>query len=499
MKTLLKTAIMVVAFISSKNIAAQEKSITFSCASEASKSCLTSSLKAGNVKCDAKNKGTIDFLKLANNFTNETKPDYTKEVAIEQEWIKAKLSSIKSCITEKSLSQKLSNDDNNLISQLDTIQQSSFVASCNPQNIAQNLNANIQSKTDLKTSINKTSEIVAACASKLTTAINTNQKAEIREIKDSLTSIKTSLENQTNEIIWLSNQKIGKLDVSEALKANSTSKGLIQKINTLLGTSGDEFLIPSWRDVSLSYQFYTGIEYNNVNSLFSESTVRLGLLTYLRLGKEVERLRQNNQGECDLEFRCGSLWYHVPHVYGNFVVTGASESAAGVTDNNSDDSNNGNNETSSNSDDFDAIEYELGIFYPIYLGSRGSKSAKTYQEHAFGLIATAGGRITDTNDNFQDRYYGGFRFSSNEETYFDFMYGKSEPLKGRRIELRGQLPVYKMGTGRLFIGGSANIEVSKKAKNDEGQYISEADAFKVYVTWQTTFDDIWKGIGGDEN
>ena len=84
------------------------------------------------------------------------------------------------------------------------------------------------------------------------------------------------------------------------------------------------------------------------------------------------------------------------------------------------------------------------------------------------------------------------RFAFNEETYFDAMYGKSEPLKGKRLMLRGQMPVTTLSDGRLFLGAMANIEVSKGAKNDNGDLISEADSFQVYVVWQTTFDKIFR-------
>lgn len=335
---------------------------------------------------------------------------------------------------------------------------------------------------------------IAFCEEALTNANAFNEKDNRTLIINNLTQLKSKLIANQNLTPFLT--RISGNDYFEiAYKAKAATEPYIKKINILLEQKKPQYLIPSWRDIAYSYQFYTGIEYNKVGELFDDSTLRLGFQGYLRLGKGIEKLRNSQDGECDLYSSCGRWFKNLPHIIGNVVLTGAAETAA-VPEGQDSDSKQTEEDDNLN---FESIEYELAIFYPLYLGSRGSSKKSTYQEFAIGPIAVAGGRKTDELDSFQNRYYLGFRFSNNEETYLDLLYGKSQPLQGKRAEIRGQLPVSTLGTGRLFLGGAVNFEVKRKAKNGLGELISEADSFKIYLTWQTTFDDLWKGLSSDGN
>jgi|GEM_PF-4217803 len=330
-------------------------------------------------------------------------------------------------------------------------------------------------------------------------SLSLNNKSSSQDIQISLT------EAEINEIKALENE-LSNIKFSLAAKKdeNSTNKAI----------NPSEEVVATWDKSAFTVHFYTGFEYTDLDTLFSDSTVRLGLQTYFRPGDGIDDLRAsaNQQGIVQ-----GPNWLkEFPHFYVNISTTSAAESAASAEnqDNPSADSNDGGNnggDVDKNGDqggdmpdplavpentlretDLQALDFEIGTFWPIYINAKGSMKENTYQEFAIGPIVTWGGRKIDSIDSFQRRYYGGVRLAFNEEAYFDALYGKSEPLKGKRLQLRFQFPVASTSPGsRVFLGGNVNLELSKKAKNNEGELISEADSFNVYVIWQTNFESIF--------
>lgn len=306
------------------------------------------------------------------------------------------------------------------------------------------------------------------CRKEIKEADRFNSTSERATIVKNLQKLKSAISSNQDK---LTGATIGEDNLKLAFESQQVTSKLVNEINELLDIKKPNYLLPAFRDIAFSYQFYSGIEYNKVGGIFDDSNLRLGFQGYLRLGKSVTRMRETYGDGCDSNEKCGNWWNNMPHLIGNVQLTGAGEinAAQDASDNMEQGSDENNNEDSSGSNsNFDAIDYEVAMFYPMYLGVRGQKSSQTYQEFAFGPILTFGGRKTDDISSFEDRYYAGFRFANNEETYFDVMYGKSEPLKGRRVELRGQMPVSTLGSGKLFLGAVANFEVEKKRTNDEG-------------------------------
>ncbi len=346
-----------------------------------------------------------------------------------------------------------------------------------------------------------------------------------------------SKDTDVSSLVSFANQKIKSLEsISSGLQRIDTTPQGEDNVSNSEATTAD-FKIPAFTNEALLYQFYTGFEYNEVNNLFSDNSFRFGLQTYFKPGKSVSKLKafQNQSNDCNKDCGFESNWFsNPPHFIVNLSLTGASESEPLAQGN---DSSTGSDETEPEGDpsgnggedqvppnegdggdgdgeraspdegqtpnpldapdrrlgdsDFDAVEFEVAIFYPLYIGSRGTALDKNYQEFAFGLIGSYGGRKVDNLDALQQRHYYGVRFAFNEETYFDAMLGKSDPLEGDRLQLRGQLPVAAIGGGRVFLGTQVNLEVSKKKQNENNELISEPDSIKVWVTWQTTFDKIF--------
>lgn len=471
------------------------KKLLFTCDKGIAHTCLQSTLGTANIHCTVgEEEGNADLLQLADNYLTLNKVGYKDKSTTGKLWLSSKVKEIDACLTSASLSQKIQKNDQEVATQIAELKLDESVSECTSE-----MDFEVSSDSEAaQASLNKAKKHIEYCSKELNVAINTNNSSDEKAIKLYLTSLKKKLEKQTDYMIWGSS--INGFNMSEGLKVNDQSKTLIENIEKQVGKSSKDFLIPSWRDTALSYQFYTGVEYNNVEDLFSKSSVRVGMLTYLRLGKGVERLRDRTQGSCDIHSACGYFGWYIPHIFGSVSLTAAAESGVPVLDElgGTDTPAPDTPDTSQPNSNFDSIEYELGVFWPFYMGSRGTKDAETYQEFAVGTIASIGGRVTEDNDSFQDRAYVGFRISNNEETYFDFMVGKSQPLDGKRLELRGQIPVSKLGSGRVFIGGSINLQISKKDDSTTKEPIREPDSFKIYLTWQTTFDEIWKGFNSED-
>ncbi|BFT28947.1 hypothetical protein D210916BOD24_01230 [Alteromonas sp. D210916BOD_24] len=351
-------------------------------------------------------------------------------------------------------------------------------------------------------------------------ALSLNQVETLREIDSAIRQLREVTKVELRYLPYKLEEEKASMTFSEFTQITSSVDAMPKDA---LSESSDtpiqpiDFLLPSFEANSLTYQFYTGFEYTNVQDMFNDNTLRFGLQTYFKPGESLLDLKNavsdmradkftHHEGfTCNgSTYSCGRWFKNIPHFFLNVALTGAGETAAGLEESESgtseeepaDDPNENDGLSPSNHNlrdsDLTAVEFDLAIYYPFYLGSRGDPLSKHYQEISFGLISTYGARKVDDIDNFQQRYYGGLRFAFNEETFLDLMYGKSEPLKGRRLQLRGQLPVYTLGEGRVFLGAIANIEVARGKRNDEGELVSQPDSIQVYLTWQTTFDQLFR-------
>jgi len=115
-----------------------------------------------------------------------------------------------------------------------------------------------------------------------------------------------------------------------------------------------------------------------------------------------------------------------------------------------------------------------------------------------GLIVAAGGLKTDALQQVTGRFYGGLRWAKSPEFYADFMYGRTTDLRSRRLEVRGQFPVYPLDSGdRIYLGGIGNFGIDEKKHqgvdaNGKGP-IEEKDVVVVYVSWATDIKRLFSG------
>lgn len=250
-----------------------------------------------------------------------------------------------------------------------------------------------------------------------------------------------------------------------ALDLNSDIRSLIDNLAALSGEGSRLPLYANWRSTAFTNQFYAGLDLNQVDDEASGNP-RLGFLTYFRTGRNLQAVREQVR-TCTFEMiTCGVWGFAWPHFY---LSTSFTSEAELTTEDETPDS---------------ALDWEIGAFFPFYIARRGEDAA-TMEEFMVGLLFTRGGRDIDDADGFLDRKYPGLRIAFNEEMYFDIMKGKSEGLSDRRWQFRGQFPVTEFGGGRLFFGISINFN------SFSGRNHNDQESSSIYVTWQTSFDDLW--------
>lgn len=208
----------------------------------------------------------------------------------------------------------------------------------------------------------------------------------------------------------------------------------------------EEYLLVNHDDFDdYFFAFSVGYEYSGVSEIFSKGFPRVGLLVHR---KYHERLS----------------------MAGSFLLTSSAEQKLEGTGQASDIRAEGEK----------TLELEVQPFYAwkeidAVLG-RGSRKIN----EQIGATLVLGGRKTDQTSQLDARYYLGLRAAFNPHTYFDALVGRTQSLDSSRLELRGQMPIFRMANNsRFYIGGILNAAVHNR---DE---VTEPDVVRVYVKWDS--------------
>lgn len=185
----------------------------------------------------------------------------------------------------------------------------------------------------------------------------------------------------------------------------------------------------------------------------------------------------NEKGNSRIEF-ISQLWVSAGsdssneiHLSGNILQT----SAASQMNNTSNDSSEKNIESKAEIKTAIEANFTAGYFYPSW----ALESTNLLDSHRPGFIATFGG-VKVKDEDFSRKYYIGIRSEHNHLQYLDVLYGKTEGIKGRRVEFRGQLPISK----KFLIGFSLNIGVKDKQE--------KTDSIKFYISIPTSTLGLFK-------
>ena len=125
-----------------------------------------------------------------------------------------------------------------------------------------------------------------------------------------------------------------------------------------------------------------------------------------------------------------------------------------------------------------ALDMDLALFTPVY------RDHDSYGAHAFGPVVTAGYRKSHDVGTGARRYYAGLRSSHNPESFVDLLYGKTEGVRGKRVEVRGMIPISDFAGGSFNVGGAVNLAVS-------GHGEQAPDSVRVQVIWRARLNEFF--------
>lgn len=247
----------------------------------------------------------------------------------------------------------------------------------------------------------------------------------------------------------------------EMQKNAAKLEGDIEKVKATIAVNDGTDLFVNHDDYpDLFFKVSLGVQYDSVKTAFSQGHPRLGFLVY-------DSLFAPDIIDDDRGFGLYGIHSLVSALYTSSaeVSTPTNDPTAQV-----------------NLADKNAFHFELPIFLPLY---RTPKHANNTLWEYSGPIVLLGGVKTDDSVRAEFRKYIGLRTALNPECYFDVLYGKTESLQSNRVEVRGQIPLYRTGNNTLiFVGITANVGVGDKRQN-------EADIVSTYISWDIDPKDIF--------
>ena len=146
----------------------------------------------------------------------------------------------------------------------------------------------------------------------------------------------------------------------------------------------------------------------------------------------------------------------------------------------------------------EAINVDVDLFWPMF---RSVPKNSSYYRAYFGPIGSFGGRKTDSLEQIEYRYYGGFRISSGPGSFADILYGRTQSLRSDRLEIRTQVPMpgFSPGLSRIYLGAIGNFGVGdeRKARRlpDRRIQLAEPDVIRIFVAWNVDFKTLFNGGG----
>lgn len=277
-------------------------------------------------------------------------------------------------------------------------------------------------------------------------------------------------ENDLKQTAGISKDEIDKIDAQI-----DDQKARVEKIKLITRLTNDD-LFQTFDDYDdYFFRFNIGYEYTGVNKLFQKGFPRIGFLVY----------KKSDEKEPD-DYPGGWKFFHGYHLSLSALVTSSGEQETTVSSNQPTVKNTGENQ---------ALEFNMELFTPVYRSVRFN-NGKLWQY--FGPVVVVGEKKVDvdssgnTINHIDSRFYGGLKLAINPELYADFLYGKTSRLHSTRVEIRGQLPIYRFQNGSRFVlGAIGNIGVKDKVDN-------EADDIRIYITWNVNFDKIYEYFSGKQ-
>lgn len=121
-----------------------------------------------------------------------------------------------------------------------------------------------------------------------------------------------------------------------------------------------------------------------------------------------------------------------------------------------------------------ALEIEANFYLP-FMSTRRIYVPQVFRE--IGPIISVSGAKSSDIENFIFTAYTGVRFAFNPEVYNDVRIGLIEDNNTPRLDLRGQMPIFKItDRSRFYVGYNISASLGSQSAND-------VDIVKFYVSW----------------
>lgn len=203
------------------------------------------------------------------------------------------------------------------------------------------------------------------------------------------------------------------------------------------------------------FKLNIGYEYTSISKILTQSSPRLGLLI------------NNHYGRRPYHDEYGSGFFGV-QLSGNLILSGATEQKPDSTT------------TTPANEETKTLGIDISLFTPLLR----SKLRPDLSLHT-GPVIMLGAKQTDEATKIHERTYAGLRSAVSPLHYLEVLFGHTPGLKSGRMEIRGQMPVTKLGGGSmLYLGAIGNMGVINDKENEE-------DIITVYISWNIDFSDLF--------
>jgi hypothetical protein len=147
-----------------------------------------------------------------------------------------------------------------------------------------------------------------------------------------------------------------------------------------------------------------------------------------------------------------------------------------------------------------AVEFENQFFVPIWRNDFQQENPRL--RTVIGPLLVFGARKLDSESFAHDRLYIGLRNARSPDTFYDILFGRTNGLVSRRVELRGQysLPYIFKNNARIAVGGVGNFGINKArfVSCDEASphcRAEEPDSIRFYLSYDIAGNDFLKFFG----
>lgn len=268
---------------------------------------------------------------------------------------------------------------------------------------------------------------------------------------------------------------------SERLQPGDTARynrsiEVIDKIKGTVAYNSIDDILQSFDDYDdYFFKFNVGYEFTTVDNTFSSGKPRVDFFLYHRY-RPYQLADKEKGGLFDLHTSFAA------RLAGSEEVKSDIASANGTTGGTSAPGDSGSNFKLGKNE---SLDYDINVFMPVCKTTTITLDGRNRLYSLIGPLFVYGGKKVDSKNSVDERYYGGLRLAISPETYTDVLYGKTESRSSRRLEVRGQMPIYRKDNGsQVLLGAIANMGVTDR-QTDPG------DTVTIYAVWNLDVKDLF--------